>query len=92
MIEIPGMSPTRRVVPLSSGGFTVFVKPPDFTGCPEVSVFLSEDQFLRYRQWRNREGLIQDLLADLSASEREMLMTGLGDEDFHRMAGDAEEG
>jgi hypothetical protein len=86
-MDIPGFSPTRRVVRTASG-FVVYVKPPVFVGTPEVSVFLTFTQYLFYELWRAGNMLIQDALPDLTVSEREMLMTGLGDEDFHRIAKD----
>jgi hypothetical protein len=87
MMDIPGFSPTRRVEQ-TANGFVVYVKPPDFIGTPEVSVFLTLDQYARYQQWRNGPLLIQDALPDLTVSEREMLMSGLGDENFHRLTKD----
>ena len=90
-MEIPGFAPTRRVERTASGNVVVFVKPPAFVGTPEVSVLLTPDQYARYQQWREGRLLIQDALPELSLSEREMLMTGLGDEDFHRITKDDDE-
>ena len=87
-MEIPGFTPTRRVERTPAGGYVVYVKPPDFVGTPEVSVLLTPDQYARYLQWRDGPLMIQDALPDLSISEREMLMSGLGDEDFYRMTKD----
>lgn len=90
-MDLPGFTPTRRVE-VTDAGYTVYVKPPPIVGIlPEVSVFLTPEQFERYQQWRNAELLIQDALPDLSRWQREMLMTGLGDADFHRMTSDWDE-
>jgi hypothetical protein len=87
-MEIPGFTPRRRVR-RTSQGYTVYVKPPQAVGeYPEVSVFLTPDQYQRYMRWRTDGVLIQVALPDLSISEREMLMTGLGDKDFHNMTRD----
>lgn len=81
MIDPHRLAPSRRVEK-TEHGYIVFVKPPDFLGYPEVSVFLTPDQFGRYEQWQRKELLIQEALPELSDSEREMLMSGLSDEDF----------
>jgi hypothetical protein len=89
-MDINGFSPSRRVVK-SARGYTVYVRPPRIVGeLPEVSVFLTLGQYQRYLLWRDGPTLIQEALPDLSPSEREMLMTGLGDEDFAKMARDEE--
>jgi hypothetical protein len=89
-MDINGFSPSRRVVK-SERGYTVYVRPPRLVGeLPEVSVFLTLGQYQRYLCWRDGSQLIQEALPDLSPSEREMLMTGLGDEDFAKMARDEE--
>jgi hypothetical protein len=80
------MKPRRRVVK-SEDGYTVFVQPPDMFKLPEVSVFLTPDQFDRYVRWQAGGDVIQNLLPDLTISEREMLMSGLSDLDFDRMCG-----
>ncbi len=89
MMEIPGFMPTRRVEQ-TADGFIVYVKPPAFVGTAEVRVFLTSEQYTRYKLWREGPLMIQEALPELTASEREKLMSGLGDEDFHRIAGDDE--
>ncbi len=92
MIEIPGFAPSRRIVLNDDGTYTVHVKPPATVGdYPEVSVKLTVDQYDRYLSWRERAMMIQEALPELSDSTREMLMTGLSDEDFHQIARDPEE-
>jgi hypothetical protein len=89
-MDITGFTPSRRVV-MTPGGYTVYVKPPELVGSfPEVSVFLTKEQYERYLLWREGPLQIQEALPDLSPSEREMLMTGLGDKDFAKMARDEE--
>lgn len=58
---------------------------PIFGVMPTVSVKLTGEQYVGYRKWRNGM-FIQDALPDLPPSVREMLMTGLGDDDFHNFA------
>jgi hypothetical protein len=89
-MDINGFTPSRRVEQ-HPGGYTVYVKPPRIVGeFPEVSVALTKEQYERYLLWRGGPLQIQEALPDLSPSEREMLMTGLGDEDFAKMAHDDE--
>ena len=46
--------------------------------CGETSfVKLNADQYRRYSRWLRKEGLIQDLLPELSADQRELLKTGI---------------
>jgi hypothetical protein len=90
MIEIPGFAPTREIAPQDDGTFVVYVTPPKFMGCPRVSVRLTADQYDRYVQWRFGKGMIQDILGDLSADDREKLMSGLTDADLRRIGGEDE--
>jgi hypothetical protein len=89
-MEIPGFKPVRRVEQTKEG-WRVYVTPPATVGrYPEVSVLLTEEQYAYYLRWRNGGIMIQDI-PGLSVSEREKLMTGLGDADFHRATRDPDE-
>ncbi len=91
MIEIPGFTPSRRVEKRGQT-YLIHVKPPATIGSyPEVTVMLTEDQYERYKLWRDRSLMIQEALPDLPPDIRELLMTGLRDVDFHRIAHDPEE-
>jgi hypothetical protein len=81
------MKPTRRVE-RSPSGYVVYVQPPLWMELPEVSVFLTPEQYERYMKWINSQDLIQNLLPDLSDAEREMIMSGIGEEDFERITRD----
>jgi hypothetical protein len=91
-MDLNGFTPSRRVEKNDERSYTVYVKPPKIVGeYPEVSVTLSLGQYQRYLLWRDGPMLIQEALPDLSPSEREMLMTGLADEDFSRMTRDPDD-
>jgi hypothetical protein len=94
MINLPAaFLPTRREETTKDGDVVykvIYIRPPHFFNLPEVSVRLTIDQYRRYEKWQSGNGLIQTLLPDLSVSEREMLMSGLGDQDFHKIAGSEE--
>lgn len=80
-----GFGPTRSVVVNHNGTFTIKVKPPAILDLPEQSIILTDDQYSRYKTWVEGASLIHIALPDLSPAERETLMTGLGNEDFHRI-------
>lgn len=82
MVRLPGLSPARSVQQMTDGTWNVLVVPPMFVGSSGVTVHLTKDQFERFMKWEQGEGLIQDLLPDLTPSQREALMTGLSDEEF----------
>ena len=53
----------------------------------EASVYLTPDQFARFEAWANGSDSrpIQRVFPDLSADEREILMTGIGPEQWDKM-------
>lgn len=89
---IPGMAPVRTVTGNDeTDTFLVTVQPPAFTGLPASSVELTRDQYIRYVKWRAGGVLIQDVLYDLDVDQLEILISGIGKEDFARLAADDEE-
>ena len=91
-----GFGPSRRIQQNPDGSYIIFVKPPAMVGdLPEQAIPLTESQYEGYKKWRDEGWMIQDALPDLSPSNREKLMTGLADEEFHEIAssldGDDEE-
>ena len=45
--------------------------------CGNVSeIEMTDDQYSRYSKWKRKEMLIQEALPELTAEEREILMTG----------------
>lgn len=83
-LNIPGFTPIRSSVKHIDGTYTVYVTPPPLSGFPPVprSLHLSEDQYSRYRQWLDGSLLIQEAFPELSADEREVLLSGLPSEAF----------
>jgi hypothetical protein len=47
-----------------------------------MDIAVTEEQLIR---WTNREGLIQDIMPELTSTEREFLMTGYTQEDWETM-------
>lgn len=82
-IDRLGFGPNRVVCEDDEGGFIVMVTPPKLLGPkPTMHVPLTAEQYRRYKLWENGL-LMQDALPDLNPAVREMLLTGLSDEDFH---------
>jgi hypothetical protein len=86
-IELLGFGPTRAVDE-KDGQYIVSVTPPRATKLPTQILALNKDQYLRYEAWRAGKGLIQEMLPDLTPDEREVLLTGIGNDDFHEMFGE----
>lgn len=78
------VQPQRVTSQLPNGDWRIDVTPPSFLELPTVSLVLTPDQMQGYRQWQNGT-LIQLALPELSAAQREMLLSGIGPEDFDRM-------
>jgi len=88
--RLPEWAPRRREEQRDQF-WIVYVQPPAMFGLPEQSIYLSPDQYQRYKLWRDGSLMIQEALPDLSPEQREILLSGLGDADFHKFAGDADD-
>lgn len=66
----------RQAFPRDDGGWRVVVTPPESLGLPSRAVSLTGDQYDRYIRWCLGEGLIQEMLPDVSPQEREILLNG----------------
>jgi hypothetical protein len=76
-----GFGPKRDELPTTDGGALIMVAPHPFSGVTiKQTVPLDADQYRRYRQWRAGGVLLQDALTDLSPSQREILMSGIGED------------
>lgn len=73
---IHGMRPSREAY-FRRGQWVIRIQPPAMIGGEPVEVYLSAEQFERYKAWRDRGVLIQEALPDLDKVQREMIMTGL---------------
>ena len=91
-IDLMRFGPSRAETKNTDGTWLVTVTPHAWANSKPSSVTLSVSQYDRYLQWLDGSALIQDALPDLSDSDREILLTGLDDEEFHAACGDDEEG
>jgi len=89
--RVPDFAPKRREEQHDDGTWTVFVQPPAMFNLPEQCIRLSKDQYHRYKGWREGYLMIQEALPELTPAQREILLSGLADEDFHKFAGDEED-
>ena|SRR5215467_4629439 len=89
--KIPGMQPSRRVIETTGTHVTVGVTPPEFMRLREQQLTLTTDQYARYLEWLGGGVLIQDILPDLTVDQREVLLSGIGSDDFDALVGDDED-
>jgi hypothetical protein len=82
-----GLGPNRVLTELPDGTFRLTVTPPPYVELASNSIILTLDQVKRYKAWLERRVLIQDVLWDLTPSQREVIMSGLDDEAFKQAAG-----
>jgi hypothetical protein len=77
------MKPTRSYY-VRNGMVEVTVTPPREMGVQASKVTLTPDQFQRFLKWLDTGGQIQDALPDLSADDREILLSGIEPGEFDR--------
>lgn len=82
-IDQLGFGPKREEVKQADGNWLLTITPPPQTEFSASSITLTQDQYERYRQWRSGGILIQYALPELSAAQREILMTGIGLREWH---------
>lgn len=85
------LGPQRTSVCNDDGSWTVTVTPPPWTEFSASTLRLTEQQYHRCLRWLAGEGLIQEMLSDLSDAEREILMTGVNAAEFDEAFRDEDE-
>ena len=80
--------PDRSAEKIGPDAWRVTVTPPPWSGFRCSSITLTDNQYDRYREWLNGAVLIQDALPDLSLTDREILMTGIGPDQWEEEFGD----
>ena len=89
--DLLNLGPKREATEQSDGTWQITIRPPEFTGFSESQIILTADQYQRYLHWSNDNLLIQDALPELSASQREILLTGIGPEEWDKEFANDEE-
>lgn len=91
MVTVPGFGPKYAYGKnTDDDNYTVVVTPPTITQFGPSSLTLTEDQFIRFKIWLVNGGLIQEMLPDLNDDEREILLTGIGPEEWDETFGEDE--
>lgn len=80
-IDMLGFGPKREATQ-NDAGWLVKVTPPEWSGFGASSIQLTEDQYIRYLDWQINNSQINVCLPDLSAAELEILISGIGDNEF----------
>jgi len=83
-IDRLGFGPKREAV-FADGKWAVTVTPPEWSGFSASIIRLTEDQYARFEMWLKDGGLIQHMLPELSKEDREILISGIGPEDWETL-------
>jgi hypothetical protein len=83
-LTLTRLGPYRAIIPQPDGGYRIDITPPKFIDSHTVSVMLTEQQFNGFLRWQRGEP-IQWAMPDLSADDREKLLTGLDQAAFDRL-------
>lgn len=83
VIDKLGLGPKREEQRNPDGSWVISVTPPAWVvkNAKAARIYLTANEYKSYREWRDKGGLIQELLPRLSATQRELLMTGMDDTD-----------
>jgi hypothetical protein len=89
-----GLGPKRELSKNEDETWTLKVSPPAWAGFdPDYSssIVLTEDQVKRFCEWQDTGILIQNAFPDLNASQREIILSGIGNNEFQNLADDEDE-
>ena len=89
-IDALGLGPKREVMKTAVGWRVRVTPPASWSQFDASTIDLTDDQYQRFLHWLHDGGLIQELLPDLSADEREILMTGINPEQWETLRDDDE--
>lgn len=85
------MEPERKVDLLPNGSYRWTITPPAWSGFSQSIVILTEEQTNRALAWIDgRFRTIQEALPDLSADDREVILSGIGKDEWDAAYGDDE--
>ena len=82
------LRPTYRYEEIDLDIVRIHVTAPPVFGGKTHTIDLDTDQYERFCMWRDQKGLlIQNMLPDLTISQRELIMTGMDDETYEEIIG-----
>jgi hypothetical protein len=67
------------------------ITPPRWSGFSASTISLTDDQYARYLSWHTKGAKIQDALPDLTAAQREILVSGINQTEWDAAMKDDEE-
>jgi hypothetical protein len=80
--------PKRLETVMDSGEVVITVIPPAWTSFKATNITLNPDQFRRYKEWLATSELIQNKLPELTNAEREVLLSGISEDQWDREFGE----
>ena len=87
-----GLGPTRKVTYMTATqSWQIDIQAPAAMKCPPYRIILNTDQYIRYKCWERGELMIQEALPELTADEREQLMSGINQKRWDEMFKESDE-
>ena len=82
-IDILGFGPTRtEKFNEATKTWDITVTPPSFSGFSPSTISLTQEQHDRYKLWLSSGVLIQTALPELTDAQREVLISGISEDEF----------
>ncbi len=89
--DLLGMGPKRTLVENADGSSTLTVTPPEFLGYRGATIKLNADQTRRYKKnYIEGKELAQKVFPDLSPSQREIIMSGINQDEWDEVTKEEE--
>lgn len=85
-IDALKMGPIREASPIENGCWSIKVTPPSWSGFkPSSPIVLSGSQYAQYEKWLRGELTMKEALPELPPSTREVLMSGIDDDQWEEV-------
>jgi hypothetical protein len=90
--DLVGMGPARVLTKNPDGSFTLTVTPPYALGYRGASINLTADQANRYQyDYIGKNGLVQKVFPDLTPAQREVIVSGINEDEWEEFDEEQEE-
>ena len=80
-----GLGPQRVLIRNQDGSAVLEVRPPAMFGGGCSQVALTASQVRKYEKWLSEGGSIQNAFPELSADAREVILSGIGSEEWEKL-------
>jgi hypothetical protein len=84
-IDVLGFGPKRTLTLSPDGSGVLTVTPPAMFGGGCSQVALTASQVRKYEKWLSEGGSIQNAFPELSADAREIILSGIGSEEWKKL-------